>query len=363
MLTFQTFSTVDAAVEEQKEIPNPAITVEETDDVYGRFAMEPLPSGYGMTLGNPLRRVLYGSLPGAAVTWVKIEDVLHEYATIPHVKEEVSEFLLNIRGIRLRSEVDRPGKLRLEVAGQGVVSAGDIMASSDFEVVNPELYLATLDSDQARLSVELNVEQGTGYAEASRGDGLPIGVLPVDALYTPVRKVNYTISEVRVGQRNDFERLEIEIWTDGSIAPVEALRQASSILVEHFFLFANTQKTSEGGAGGPPIALTISPEEYNIPVERLELSSRTLNCLKRASIDKVGQILEMKKSDLLQIRNFGEKSLTELYDRLGEMNLLPEASDDPEPQQPDGDPEPDEEMDGVEALGGPPAVEVMGEQS
>ena len=171
------------------------------------------------------------------------------------------------------------------------------------------------------------------------------------------------LASSRASSTTFFARGVKGIWTDGSIAPVEALRQASSILVEHFFLFANTQKTSEGGAGGPPIALTISPEEYNIPVERLELSSRTLNCLKRASIDKVGQILEMKKSDLLQIRNFGEKSLTELYDRLGEMNLLPEASDDPEPQQPDGDPEPDEEMDGVEALGGPPAVEVMGEQS
>jgi DNA-directed RNA polymerase subunit alpha len=363
MLTFETFSTIGATVEEPKEVPGPAITVEETDDTYGRFAVEPLPSGYGMTLGNPIRRVLYGSLPGAAVTWVKIEDVLHEYATIPHVKEEVSEFLLNIRGIRLRSEVDRPGKLRLEVAGQGVVSAGDIMASSDFEVVNPELYLATLDSDEARLSVELNVEQGTGYSQASRGDGLPIGVLPVDAVYTPVRKVNYTTSDVRVGQRTDFERLEIEVWTDGSIAPVEALRQASSILVDHFFLFANTQKAADGGAGGPPMALTISPEEYNIAVERLDLSSRTLNCLKRASIDKVGQILEMKKSDLLQIRNFGEKSLDELFVRLREMNLLPDDGGDPEPEQPDGDPEPDEEIDTVEAVAGSPAVEVMGEHS
>ncbi|MCH8804946.1 MAG: hypothetical protein IH986_02525, partial [Planctomycetes bacterium] len=151
------------------------------DDRYGKFIAEPLMKGYGATLGNPLRRILYSSLPGTAVTWVKIEGVLHEYTTIPHVKEEVSELLMNIRGVRLRSSVELPGKLRLEVAGQGEVSAGDIMASSDFEVVNPELHLATLDSDEARLSVELNVERGTGYSEASQIDGLPIGVLPVDA--------------------------------------------------------------------------------------------------------------------------------------------------------------------------------------
>jgi DNA-directed RNA polymerase subunit alpha len=337
MLSFQTFTSVDASVE-QEAIPSPLVTVEEAGDVYGKFTAGPLPKGHGMTLGTPLRRILYASLPGVAVTWVKIEGVLHEYATIPHVKEEVMEFLLNIKGVRLRSGVDRPGKLRLEVAGQGEVCAGDIMASSDFQVVNPELYLATLDSDEARLSVELNVERGTGYSEASRGDGLPIGVLPVDAIYTPVRKVNYRVENVRVGQRTDFERLVIEVWTDGSIGPVEALRQAGNILVGHFFLFANTQKVSEDGDGRPAIHLRISSEQYNIPVERLELSSRTLNCLKRASIDKVGQILEKSKFDLLQIRNFGEKSLAELYGRLRDMDLLPPDLD-PEVKPEEGEAE------------------------
>ena len=337
MLEFQTFAAEEDSTPEEELIPSPQITVEDADDRYGKFIVEPLPQGYGVTLGNPLRRVLYGSLQGTAVTWVKIEGVLHEYATIPHVKEEVVEVLLNVKGIRLRSEVERPGKLRLEVAGQGEVSAGDIMASSDFQVVNPELHLATLDSDQAQLSVELNVERGQGYAEASDSNGLPIGVLPVDAIFTPIRKVNYTVDNVRVGQRTDFERLAIEVWTDGSIAPVEALRQAGSILVEHFFLFSNTQKASEDGAGGKPIP--ISPEQYNVPVERLDLSSRTLNCLKRASIDKVGEILEMKKTELLQIRNFGEKSLSELYDRLRDMDLLP-AELDPEAQQDEAPEEP-----------------------
>ena len=330
MLSFQTFASEETPEEEPEQIPDPAIEVVETDGRYGKFVAEPLPKGYGLTLGNPLRRVLYSSLPGIAVTWVKIEGVLHEYGIIPHVKEEVAELLLNVKGIRLRSEVDRPGKLRLEVAGQGEVSAGDIMASSDFEVVNPELHLATLDSDESKLSIELNVERGISYAEASRGEGLPIGVLPVDAIYTPVRKVNYTTESIRVGQRTDFERLTIEIWTDGSIPPIDALQQAGNILVSQFFLFGNAQKIAEATEEGSTI-INISPENYNTAVEKLDLSSRTLNCLKRASLDKVGEILEMSRAELLQIRNFGEKSLNELYDKLREMDLLP-AELDPEIQ-------------------------------
>jgi DNA-directed RNA polymerase subunit alpha len=350
MLSFQTFATEETPADEREPIPSPAIEIVESDERYGKFIAAPLPQGYGMTLGNPLRRVLYSSLSGTAVTWVKIEGVLHEYTTIPHVKEEVSEFLLNVKGIRLRSEVDRPGKLRLEVAGQGEVCAGDIMASSDFEVVNPELHLATLDSDQARLSVELNVERGLNYAEASKGDGLPIGVLPVDAIYTPTRKVNYNTERIRVGQRTDFERLTIEIWTDGSISPVDALQQAGNILMGQFFLFANAQRAIDAGEEGPPIALQISAEEYNIPVERLDLSSRTLNCLKRASLDKVGQILEMNKADLLQIRNFGEKSLAELYDHLRAKDLLPaELDPDIEKEAPGEEPVEEEGLAAVAA--------------
>ena len=326
MLNFQPFASDDAHEEGAEPLQDPTIEVEEAGEQYGKFVAGPLPKGYGMTLGNPLRRVLYSSLPGTAVTWVKIEGVLHEYATIPHVKEEVSEILLNVKGIRLRSEVERPGKLRLEAAGRGEVCAGDIMASSDYEVVNPELHLATLDSDQAKLSVEFNVERGTSYKEAE-GEGLPIGVLPVDAVYGPVRKVRYSTAEnVRVGQRTDLERLTIEIWTDGSISPISALQQAGNELVTRFFLFANAERVVEGD-GVQPVALQISPEMYSVPVEQLELSSRTLNCLKRAGLDQVGHILEMKPDDLLEIRNFGEKSLNELYDRLRESDLLPPALD------------------------------------
>ena len=322
-----TFSVMEEP-EEEVQIPDPSITMEESDGEYGKFVIEPLEPGYGVTLGNPMRRVLYNGLEGAAITSVKIEGVQHEYQTIPHIREQVTEILLNIKAIRLRSEVDRPGKLRLEVAGEGQVSAGDVMASADFEVVNPELHVATLGSADAKISLELNVERGKGYREAPQGDGQPIGVLPIDAIFTPTRKVNYTVERTRVGQRTDFERLILEIWTDGSITPIEAVKDASNILVNQFFLFANTQPGDDDGVEGrPAVALRIPVEHYNVPVERLYLSSRTLNCLKRAGIDRVGEVLEMSRPELLKIRNFGEKSYTELYDKLRENDLLPPDMD------------------------------------
>ncbi|CAI8007284.1 DNA-directed RNA polymerase subunit alpha [Geodia barretti] len=268
-----------------------------------------------------MRRVLYNGLDGSAITSVKIEGVQHEYQTIPNVREQVTEILLNVKAVRLRSEVDRPGTLRLEVAGEGQVSAADIMASADFEVVNPELHLATLDSQDARISVELNVERGKGYLEKPEGESQTIGVLPVDAIFSPTRKVNYTVERTRVGQRTNFERLILEVWTDGSLTPVEAVRKASNILVNQFFLFANTEQTAEEGVNGrQSISLSIPPEQ-------LYLSSRTLNCLKRAGIDRVGEVLQMSREELLKIRNFGEKSYTELYDKLRENDLLPPELD------------------------------------
>ena len=321
VLDYPAFTLTDIEEEEEIEI-NPEIKQLEFADRYGKFAIEPLEPGYGMTLGNPLRRVLYGSLTGTAVTWIKVEGVLHEYATIEHMKEEVSEFLLNVKGIRLRSETDRPGKLRLEVAGEGEVCAADIMASSNFEVVNPELHLATLDAAEAKLAVEFNVEQGVGYKEAASGNDQSIGTLPVDAVFTPIRKVNYRVEPTRVGQRTDYERLVVEIWTDGTVEPIEALRQSGEILMNKFFLFAKVQIDSSE-AGSPVLIPSISPEKYNVVVEKLELSSRTLNCLKRAGIDKVGEVLEKSKEELIAIRNFGEKSYTELFDQLRAMDLLP----------------------------------------
>ena len=322
MLNYQTFSTQETIDQEEDLAPSPELTVVEDGDKYGKITVAPLPKGAGITLGNPIRRVLYSSLSGSAITWVKIEGVLHEYTIIPNVKEEVSEFLLNVQGIKIRSEVDRPGKLRLEASGPGDICAGDLMAASGFEIINPDLHLASLDSDESTLSVEFNVEYGTGYGQAGRGEGLPIGVLPIDAVYTPIRKVNYSVDQIRIGKNPDFEKLTVEIWTDGSVSPVDAMKSAGNILVGQFFLFANTKQPAEDDETTP---LNISAQQYNTSVEELDLSSRTLNCLKRTNIDKVGQILEMKKSDLLAIRNFGKKSLDELFDRLDELGLLPDV--------------------------------------
>jgi DNA-directed RNA polymerase subunit alpha len=328
MTTDPTFVLYDLPEEEEIEIPDPSIEVEVDEPEYGKFVIEPLEPGYGVTLGNPMRRVLYNGLEGSAITSVKIEGVQHEYQTIPNIREQVTEILLNVKAIRLRSEVDRPGTLRLEVAGEGQVSAADIMASADFEVVNPELHLATLDSQDARISVELNVERGKGYLESPEGEGQTIGVLPVDAIFTPTRKVNYTVERTRVGRRTDFERLTLEVWTDGSITPVEAVKKASNALVNQFFMFANTEQVGEEGVnGGQAISISIPPEHFGIPVERLYLSSRTLNCLKRAGIDRVGEVLQFSREELLKIRNFGEKSYTELYDKLRENELLPPELD------------------------------------
>ena len=304
------------------EIPAPLISVTEATDFYCKCALEPLDRGYGMTLGNSLRRVLLSSMTGAAVTWVKIEGVLHEYTTIPNVKEEVMELLLNIKRIRVRSLSDRSTKLRLEVSGEGVVSAGDILASSDCEILNPELHLATLDSSEAKLSIEFNVESGKGYQTAETAVGLPIGVLPVDAIFSPLRKVNYNTERVRIGQVSDYERLVIEVWTDGTVTPVEAIREASRVLVEHFFPFNNIGKEPPPGAERAARAQAIPVEQYNAAIEGLNLSSRTLNCLKRANLNKVGEVLEMQPSELIKIRNFGEKSLDELNQKLAELGLL-----------------------------------------
>jgi DNA-directed RNA polymerase subunit alpha len=307
-----------------EETPKPEIRVLETQDNYGKFAVEPLEPGFGITLGNPMRRVLLTSIPGTAVTWVKIEGVLHEFSTIPHMKEDVAEFLINVKAIRLKALVERPGKLRLEIAREGVVSAGDISVSSDFEIVNPELVLATMESSEGQLSVEFNVEQGKGYIPAGHTEGLPIGVLPVDAIFSPVRKVNYIVESTRVGQITNYERLIMDVWTDHTVSAVDAVKKGAELLLEQFFLFANADKAGEGTAEKPSFMATIPMEQYNTPIEKLDLSSRTLNCLKRSNINKVGQVLEIDDADLLKIRNFGTKSLDELNTKLKELGFLQE---------------------------------------
>ena len=303
-------------------IPTPEISVQVAEETYGRVAVGPLERGFAQTIGNPLRRILLSSTPGTAVTWVKIGDVVHEYMAIPGVKEEVMEILLNIKGIRIRSASGRDGKMRLEVSGGGPVCAGDIMTSSDFEIVNPEQHLATLDDEDVQLSIEFNVRQGTGYQTAQPGDegsSIPAGALPVDSVFSPVRKVNFAVERTRVGQVTDYERLLLEVWTDGAISPIEAVQQAAEKLVQNFFLFSKLSQTTERGMDRSVLA--VSPEIYQTPIEKLELSPRTLNCLKRAQVNRVGEVLEMSDDDLLKIRNFGEKSLVELQEKLAEHGI------------------------------------------
>ena len=304
---------------EPEPVPAASVRVVEADATHGTFVVEPLPRGFGVTLGNPMRRVLLNSIQGIAVDWVRIDGIEHEYSTVPGVKEDVVDILLNVKAISLRSLSDRPGKLRLEVEGPGEICAGDIMSSSDFEIVNPELRIATLDTKSAKLIMEMNVEQGKGYKAASSSDGLPIGVLPVDAVFTPVRKVNYTVEPIRVGLHTDYERLLLEVWTNGAVTPVEAVKQAGQELVEHYFRFSTL--ADDDGDERPSWLPAIPPSQYNLGVESLGLSARTLNCLKRASIHKVGEILDRSRAELLRIRNFGERSLEELDEKLAELGI------------------------------------------
>lgn len=331
------FQPVEEAVEVTRSV-KPAIEVIEANEKYGKFVVEPLERGFATTLANPLRRVLLNSIVGTAVTWVRIENALHEYSVLPGVKEEVMEILLNIKAIRIRSVTGRPGKMRLDnVKGPGEVCAGDIATSADFEIVNPDLHIASLSSPDAVLTIEFNVEQGKGYRPATETEGLPAGVLPVDAIFSPVWRVNYNVEPTRVGQQMDYEKLNLEIWTDGTITPVAALQEAAQNLVEHFFLFTRTgEKTTEGT---PAMAKAIPPDIYQIPIEKLELSPRTLNCLKRAHITKVGEVLEKDSEELMKIRNFGEKSLEELRAALRSQGLIPD-----EPEQ-DEDEDTGEEAD------------------
>ena len=307
------------------EALTPEIKTIEVNETYGKFVIEPLERGYGITIGNPVRRMLLSSVGGTAITWVKIDGVLHEYSDIPNMKEEVMEFLLNVKGIRIRSVTGRPGKMRLELSGEGRICAGDIATSADFEIVNPELHLATLDSEDATLSVEFNVDHGKGYHPVPHGDGLAgplMGVLPVDAIFNPVRKVTYNVERTRVGHVTDFERLVLEMWTDGTITPVDALKQSADVLVNHFFLFGHLGHEGNGGTDRPSIM--VPPEIYQTLIEKLDLSPRTLNCLKRAHLGKVGQVLELSNNELLKIRNFGEKSLQELLAKLRAQDMLSE---------------------------------------
>ena len=302
--------------------PKPKIECEETSEKYGRFIVEPLETGAGITLGNALRRMLLSSLPGAAVTWIKVEGVPHEFSALPHIKEDATEFMLSVKALRLRPLSNLPGKLTLDVEGEGQVCAGDIKPSADFEIVNPELYLASLDSPEAKLCVEFNVEVDKGYRPAKHSDGLPIGVIPVDAIFTPVRKVNFRVEPSHIVQETSCERLTLEVWTDGTISAVEAVSRSADILVEHFSLLTDLVKVSERTAEKEALRLAIPAEQYDMPVEQMGLSVRTLNCLRRGEITTVGQLLEKSPQELMALRSFGQKSLDEINGRLRAMGLV-----------------------------------------
>jgi len=293
----------------------------DSQDNFGRFHVEPLEKGFGVTLGNALRRVLLGYLPGAAVTRVKIEGIQHEFSTIPFVKEDVTEFLLNIKALRIKSLSEQPGKLMLEAEGEGRVTAADIAASTDFEVANPDLYLATLDSAEAKLSVELDVELGEGYREAESGENMPVGTIPIDAVFTPVRKVNFNVEPVHVSREMRRERLDLEVWTDGTITPVDAISRGAEILVEQLTPFIDYAKVSRLEEEKEMIRASISEEKYDMPVEQLDLSVRTMNCLRRGGIATVGELISRGEKGLLALHNFGQKSKQEVEERLASLEL------------------------------------------
>ena len=289
---------------------------------HSQFRIEPLELGFGQTLGNSLRRVLLSSLPGAAITSIRIENVYHEFSAIPDIREDVTEFILNVKQVRLRSFSDRPVQCRLSASGGGRVTAADIICPPDVEIVNPEQVLATLDGPDSRLNVEFTVEKGRGYVPADQREPGEIGSIPVDAIFTPMRKVNYLVEPLRVGQTTESERLVLDVWTDGTITPNDAVAQASQILMRHFSIMAELADKGIASLQQRSAVGAIPQQIYDTPIEDLDLSVRAYNCLKRAGITRVGQVLEMTEDDLLGVRNFGRKSLDELRERLASRNLL-----------------------------------------
>ena len=310
----------------------PHIECTEQTENFGRFVAEPLEKGFGITLGNSLRRVLIGYLPGAAITQVRIEGVQHEFTVIPNAKEDVIEFLLNVKEVRIKPLSERGGTLTLEVEGEGRICAADIKPSADFEITNPELCLITLSNPKGRLYVELDVEIGTGFRPAESTDNTPVGTIPVDAIFTPIRKVNFTIEPTHLGRETSRERLSLEIWTDGTMSPVDAMSRAATILIEQFTPFVEFVKISQMKAEERAIRLSIPDEKFNMPVEQLDLSVRTMNCLRRSNITTVGELVAKGTKELLKLRNFGQKSYLEIEDRLTAIGLSLNPKTEPEPE-------------------------------
>lgn len=299
------------------------------DGRYGKYVVEPLDRGFGITLGNALRRVLLSSLPGAAVTTARIEGVLHEFSTIPGVVEDTTDIILNLKDLRLRLHGDGPATIRIEAEGEGTVTAADIIAPADVEILNPDLHIATLDRN-GKLQMEMTVERGRGYVSADRNKrpDTPIGVIPIDSLFSPIRRVNYIVEDTRVGQVTDYDRLVLEVWTDGTVRPEEAIAHAARILTEHLSMF--TALTGEEFEM-EPVQEAADPEQDRLAemmIEELDLSVRSYNCLKRAGINTVAELCAKTDAEMIKVRNLGKKSLEEVKQKLAALGLSLRESDD-----------------------------------
>ncbi len=299
------------------------------DSAYGKFVVEPLERGYGITLENSLRRILLSSLPGVAVTSIKIDGVLHEFSTIPGVVEDVTEIILNIKGLSSKLHSDGPKIVYIDADGEGPVTAADIKADADVEILNPDMHIATLNGDH-RLYMELSITKGRGYvsAEKNKQPGQPIGIVPVDSIYTPVKKVNYTVENTRVGQVTDYDKLTLEVWTNGSIKPDEAISLGAKILNEHLNLFIDLSDNAKH------TEIMVEKEEakkekvLEMTIEELDLSVRSYNCLKRAGINTVEDLTNRTEEDMMKVRNLGRKSLEEVLQKLQALGLLLAPSED-----------------------------------
>jgi len=292
------------------------IEVRERRENYAKFVIEPLERGFGITLGNALRRILLSSIPGAAVTYMKIDGVLHEFSTIPGMVEDTIALMLNLKGLPVKLNTDEPKVLTLSANGARDVTAADITPDADVEILDPNYRIATLSAKDARLSMEIGVEKGRGYVMADKQRNVEhmIGLIPLDSIFSPLRKVNFSVDDTRVGQSVDFDRLTIEIETNGSITPDEALSTAAAIMQEQLDLFVSFTNRTEPLPEAPP-------NEWDIPVESLNLSVRSFNCLKRAGISKVSELLDLTEDEIMKMRNFGKKSLDEIKQVLSERGL------------------------------------------
>ncbi len=311
------------------EIEKPNIECVDISDGYGKFVVEPLERGFGTTLGNAMRRVLLNNLPGVAVTSIKIEGVLHEFATIPGVKEDVTDIVLNLKGLYAVLHTDLPKVVRINAQGPCEVTAADIIGDSEVEIVNPDLHIATLNGDAA-LEMEITLEKGRGYvfSDKNKKPGTPIGVIPMDSIFTPIKKVNFTVENTRVGQVTDYDKLTLEVWTNGTIKPDEAVSLGAKIISEHLMLFIGLADSVSG------VEIMVQKEDdkndgiLEKSVDDLDLSVRSYNCLKRAGINTVEELTKMTEEDMMKVRNLGRKSLEEVQQKLAEVGLSLRTTDE-----------------------------------